>query len=420
MRAVPAKPTMGAGLDVGLLLAWLLVVSWLRPGAIIDERNHQWAIGQVLAGNLTPPHLPMVPGYHWLAALASLVFGPSLTLCRAITCLFSAGMVLLYSLIPVGPRAAAPARTPHLLVLLPILFPYSVLAYTDAAGLFFVIAAAWAWHRRRDDWAALFMACGCLIRQVNLVWLVFWAALRWLQLREQRHATPDTSSAADEQGWRYTPGGIRAYLLAAVGVGAVLLALRETAFATTGLNRPNPNICNLYMAGFLSLGLWLPLWIERLPGEWRALRQLARERPRAAILLLLGVIALIELLAATYENRHPWNWYPSFVRNLPLIAMEPPGPARVLGICTALLGLGLLVHFWWSQPNRKQLLMLSGFTSVYLLPLYLVEARYFIVPFALADLLVDYTPGQRRRLTAWYASISALMAWLLVFRHTLW
>ncbi len=137
-------------------------------------------------------YLTTIPGYH--AAVAALLWVSgldSLAAARAITALFGlAAAAAFHSL-----RARAQPGTESLataqFIVLPVLAPFFFLVYTDVLALALVLWATVATTRRKHVLSALIVSAALLVRQSDVVWAGFLAALAvWPHVRQPRSIEP--------------------------------------------------------------------------------------------------------------------------------------------------------------------------------------------------------------------------------------
>lgn len=402
-------------------LLWYLLFSHFHPLPLVDEMDHQQVISGILRGNADLSRLPMLPGYHWLIAICSAIPGASLGFSRFLTFLISTMTILLYVSIPRQQDGRTSKRSPLLLAFLPILFPYTAMVYTDAVALFFLVGAIWAQTRRHYVLSGISAMVACLVRQSNMLWVIFiiaWSAL------EMSHLWKDRSDVLKLSMWnavgrRLLPQ-IAAHLVVLVCMGTILILYGGVLASSVPGNRPRPNIGNFYSLSFFSLTLWAPIWLSRFRKDIRSSLRSMRLKPVKVGIFLVGLTFCGIILIATYDNWHPWNQKHWFLRNIPLIAMDRWIWFRFIGVICLFLAVWLITKFWSSQPNRRHLILLAAFTFLFLLPHSLVESRYLIVPFVLADFFLSYTKAQEVFLTVWYFSISLVVGILFVSSLAFW
>jgi hypothetical protein len=129
-------------------------------------------------------------------------------------------------------------------------------------------------------------------------------------------------------------------------------------------------------------------------------------------LLALGIVLVI-----TYRNFHPWNQYWYYLRNNPLMWMERYVGLRVVGVLAVYWTGWATLQLWRSQPHRAELALVAAFTALFLAPQALVEPRYFVLPFALANLFLVLSAVQRTRLVVWWSVLCAMICAAIVLGH---
>ena len=169
----------------GLLLAW--------PGRLIgDEWIHFLQIQSFRSGESgsgASDWLTMLPGYHWLVAwlMGCLGFDTAFG-ARAINAGFALATIALFYLARRELHPADAGRASAQLALLPILFPFFFLTYTDVLSLGLILAAWVATLKGRHRWSAVAVLAAMLVRQNNVVWAVFFAAWSawpaWIAFRQ--------------------------------------------------------------------------------------------------------------------------------------------------------------------------------------------------------------------------------------------
>ncbi len=146
----------------GVYTAWVCAALLFMQQPMVDEVVHMGAV-RALMGDGTMPSIPMFPGYHWCVAILSRPLGPSLVLARLLTFTSFIGCVVLFASLTKHKHY----RSLYTLALLPLLFPYVTLLYTDILGLFWVLLGAVPAQRKWHVLAAPVLVCACLVRQSN-------------------------------------------------------------------------------------------------------------------------------------------------------------------------------------------------------------------------------------------------------------
>jgi len=388
-------------LAVATLLAWFVAFSRWRPTTFYDESSHVKAMRAIASGDFgLHPELPMFPGYHWIVVVVSRPFGVDLSIARLTSLGFAIGGTLLYSATRrrmAGDDQLAPLR----FAWLPLLLPFTALAYTDVPSVVLVLGAVWAATRDRPLESALWLAAACAVRQTNVIWALFlvgWVALDWW---------PSVSAIARR---------VAGYAVVVAGCAAVFLALgRVQAYPVEG-QEVMINLNHLYVAAPLALVLWLPVWLVRLPSEWRRLRAAVACRPAEFVAALAALSGVGVWLSGSYAIAHPGNAFTGyFVRNEPLRWMRDSLGLRALGIALVFIAGYLIISLVWSQPQRglPVLILVLGAISVALHGL--VDPRYYLVPCVLLGLCIELERAVERRLVIWQGALCLVLAGLI--RH---
>jgi alpha-1,2-glucosyltransferase len=326
-------------------------------------------------------------GFHAAAAAFAWLTGHSGKESIRLFALFVSGAAILTfrSLATSFEPQAGTVRTLQF-ALFPLLFPFSFLIYTDVFGLLFLLLAVLALTRERFHAAGVAMMASMAVRQTYVVWLAMlgvWTAIV-------------SSGGPLRQLVRRGMGfGIAAalFLLFVLANGGVAVGDRE---AHPEMELHTENLLFMLACFFL---LFLPLIVSRLP-------QIRRLHPA----LLTGVPLLsVVLFFGTFRVDHPYNAVSdeTFLRNEMLEAMTSSTLGRVAASgAIALAALSLFVI-----PLRQRVhYLIYPFAALSVLPVWLIEQRYYLPAFALFMLFRESgSPGIERALLA----VNAVVAtWL--------
>jgi len=336
-----------------------------------------------------PDTMTMLPGYHFL--VLGLSFGhPSLLTARLVT--LATALLAIFAFAAAWRRfhGEPPGPAALLLALLPVMQPFTAMAYSDVPALAWVLCMWWAHLAGHRKSAALLFVVACFFRQTNFVWGIFilaWEASQVLwPATDDGQARPsgfDLWRAALNQVW--IRGRWLLFALAATGVLAVI-AGRLTVGDQHG-NQLRPNIATLHFAGVLFALLGLPLWIAGAGPAWQRLRQIGRQHPGRTGLAAALAAGATALLATTFSNPHVWNrelFWPdctfTLLRNWPLVWIDAhPWLRWWSGANLVLVALALAAGFA-RQPYRVALWLSLLVGSVPAAVNFLGEPRYFIPP----------------------------------------
>jgi alpha-1,2-glucosyltransferase len=293
-------------------------------------------------------------------------------------------------------RALFPVADPLLptlqFVFFPILFPFFFLFYTDVPSLALVL---WTFRLALDGRHALAGAVGIaalLMRQTNVFWIAAIALLQWVELRPAR-GTLRAQLAAALPLWPYALP-VLAFAAYWIAHGSISLSQSQV--------RAHPDLAlhsgNLFFMLFVAGAFFVPLlpaWIARYAGAVRA---------RPAWLLL--PVALGVLYALTFKVDHLYNQIlpELIVRNGILVATTRDRWAFAAFGAVAVVAGCALTQVRWQRASFALLLPLS---AVFVSASWLIEQRYYLIPFAL--LLATRhgeNPVAERVLLAWWVPVA--------------
>ena len=249
--------------------------------------------------------------------------------------------------------------------LMPILFPFLVLIYTEAATLLFILLMMYFTLTKRYRLGGLAGLAACLIRQNSIPWVLFAMLLSYL----------------DERGWnlplrgdwRVLLGKYWTFILTGALFVAFMLANGGVALGDEGSHPLGSiHLTNVFFLLFLTFFMFLPSWIARR----REIRALLRRREA-----WLGLIMLFFTFWFGFINDHHYNtdygYY--FLRNAILIYFSSGGFQKFLFF----IPVALAALWLWVVPLRRNWWLLYPFTVLALLPAWLVEQRYYLISLTL-------------------------------------
>jgi alpha-1,2-glucosyltransferase len=361
VKALPRNVWGLVGFSVAAIAA---LVSLQDNFLLADERVHYGQIVAFARGySRIDPRLTMIPGYHALMASAAWMTGAlSTNAVRFFTFVVGMSAVGAFYFASRAEQTRNPTLATLQFAFLPIAFPSFSLIYTDITSLLFVLLMVLAALKRRHGLAGLFGLLSCLIRQNNIVWVVF--VLLW--------------SYVSENGWTWTPlrqilskywvfllTGMLFVVFVAVNGGVALGDVNAHPLSSLHLG-------NVFFLLFLSFFLFLPVfWARRR----EALAPLRTWPGR------LGLAVLFAVFWFGFDVDHPYNtqWGDLYMRNAVLIFFTSTWFLKLLlFVPIALAVLSLMV-----APLRQHGWLLYPFTILFLLPSWLIEQRYYLIPLSL-------------------------------------
>ncbi|MBM3460698.1 MAG: hypothetical protein FJX76_01200 [Armatimonadetes bacterium] len=336
----------------------LLTLFWIFRGQAmyLDEKFYVDQIVHYFQGDFSyrNPMNAMPPGYHAvLAAVAGLVGSSDLGVLRFLNVAIALGFAALFYAVArrIDPSTAT-LRTAQCLAL-PVVLPFTFLVYTDIFSMAMLLGALYATMNGRSTMAGLICSGSILVRHNNIFFALMLMA--WIVAEKKRALA----------------GFVPAFIL----FGGVMLWWNRGLVAGDAMHHP-PGIYtgNLFLTLIMLLAFFLPVALDLL-GEFRL-----DERGRRA-LLLWAVLGALFVFA--FPNNHPYNHSAQLVRNFVLEFFTRDLEHR-------LLFLPLLAAVAWllvADPLRtRHGGLLYGVSLAYLLPIWLAEPRFCLVPLVLFTL----------------------------------
>jgi alpha-1,2-glucosyltransferase len=392
------------------LLAIVLMMALLPGQPLVDEHFHLAQIQRLINGEFVMvPELPMPPGYHLSVATPAALLGiDNLTGLRVISAMLGLSTLMLAWWHLYIHAASMPLLRTMQLLLCPLLWPFFFLLYTDLWSLAVILAGLLAFSAGRLGVAASIAVVALAFRQTN----VFWALLLWLMALHQtgywQHLTEVLRNRPQDwlgQLFLATRHALSQTWLLLIPLVVFLIFVVVNQGVAIG-DRVSHQVGGLFPSQifFMLLVVWfvlLPVHVFRL----KAIAGLCRAKPWI-ILILLAVFAIYMF---SFQITHHYNFgLPEFhLRNRVLGWLNDSLAWRAMafiGMAWALLSIMTirLTHpaGYWLYPV----------TILALLPLELIEQRYYIVPFVFWMLLREPERSFAEWLTlAWFAVISTLL-----------
>jgi len=345
-------------------------MAYLAAGAkpIVDEVAHYVHINRFDHGDfrIAWDILTVLPGYHALSAAVLWATDQrtlaAARLLNAVYGLLAIGAFHWMRKVSVGKADAAATLQ---FALLPILFPYDFMVYTDVLSLAFVLAAGAATLARRDIISGVLMIGALCIRQTNVIWLPLYA---WLALSRDEAFVPSLRLAL-ARTWPYALG-VGLFLIYWIWNGSVSLSKEQTTMHPDF----SFHIGNLYFTLFLC-ALLFPLQV--LDGLKSFVRNV-RARPW----LLSVPIVAFGVFWLGFRVDHPFNQAdePWTVHNHLLRWVVSAGWSKAaFGLIAVAAGCGLS----GTRLHPRSAWMLYPLTFAALASSWMIEHRYALVPIAL-------------------------------------
>ncbi len=373
------------------VLTVLLFAFWLMADGplLVDEIYHYWQIERFCEGKLeVHEDLTNIPGYHVVAATLAMFSGScDVGRIRGINFLFGLVSIVLFHLCARTLDPGGAVWKTLQFSFLPVLFPFFFLIYTDVFALLLVLGAFLLCLKRRATSSGLVAVLSILVKQTNVAWLGL--LFLWKYLDDHGLAVDRKRLVAHlRQCWMMVLGFTSFAVFVVVNRG---VALGDRSMHP--LDRPHAE--NLWVLLFLLFFLFLPHLLAHVRDGVALLRR------RPYILLVLGALCVLYMLTMIAD--HPYNNEAAdyCLRN-GLLKFFLSNPAYKLAffipVACSLLFLAV------SPPLTKSLWTIHAFTVLYLAPAWLVEPRYYIIPFSLFILA--------RRRAHWGVELAQTVLWL--------
>jgi len=361
---------------------------------LVDEIIHYRQIESYLHGVFErDPKLAMLPSYHLVIAALSYVLGvETISGLRLLSLIFGLASVFVFYRCSTKLNGQAASLRTLDYFLLPILFPYFFLLYTDSFAMLFLLLAVNEYLERRYSSAGVFCGLSILVRQTQVVWACMLLAMIYI----------------DTNGCKFTWAAVqtllkRCWVFVVVILGFGVFVINNGGLAV-GYLQYHPsftwNLENVFFSLLSFFFLFLPLHLVNLPQIRWPVKQ--------PYLFLIGCLVLSGIFMFTFTVDHPHNlYYRRFLRN------------RFLKIFTSnvLLQASLLIPILWSilslsicSLHRRSQYLLYPFWLFSLLPVWLIEARYYIPAMTLFLL---FKKPEQIKLEKWLACYLCILSTIL-------
>jgi alpha-1,2-glucosyltransferase len=335
---------------------------------VSDELVHYGQINRFDHGDfrIGYQYLTMLPGYHFLAAsILWLTDLRTLAAARLLNAVFGLLTVYAFHLLRRRAFGVADGAATLQFALLPILFPYDFLVFTDVVSLGLVLAAGVATLRERRILAGTLMIAAMAVRQNNVIWLPLYACLALWPAGVEIPSLRLVVSRC----WPYLAGMVL-FLAYWAWNGSISLSKEQTVM------HPDfqVHVGNVYFALFMA-GALLPLQVVVGLESWAA--KIAR-RPWLLIVPLAAFVAYWLL----FRVDHPFNLVaePWMLHNhIILLCDANPVWKAAFGLIAVAAACGLA----GTKLQPRMAWMLYPLALIALASFWMVEHRYALIPFAL-------------------------------------
>ncbi len=362
----------------GIFLIHLAVFVLIKDhGLMMDEHYHYAQIQRFLHSDFRlDPELPMSPGYHAIIAGVSRTLGMdqipyyvAVPYIRGVSWLLSMMTIVFFFLCArLTDRSHALVKTAQYSVF-PILLPFFPLLYTDLAALAVILCSFWLLLSRRWILSGLVASASILLRQNTIVWCAGFATMAYVM----------------QHGYDLRRRYLNQYVQHGVGfltapIVFFFLIWKFGGVSSGGQTHVSPTVVipkNLFLMLFLYFFFFLPVLVAQGKKGISFLRSLRLWH----LVLLAGAYIPFHL---TFFIEHPYNYGSFFIHNAIMEYFTAHWTRSLLFFVLMIVSLVSVAVTRLIQPAYY---LLYPWTVLFFLPLWFIEQRYTMIPFALYLLL---------------------------------
>lgn len=353
------------------LIAFVLIKD---HGLMMDEHHNYRQIMRFATGDFRiDPDLTVVPGYHLFMSVFPRLFGVDwemyylyVPLARGTSLFFSLATVpLFYAAARRLDQQSALIKTLQYSVF-PLLSVYFFLIYTDAFSILFIILTLLFLLKHRYPASGLAASVSVMIRQNNIVWLIFFCLLAYLHRwgnRVDRHTITEHMKRTSTYGI-----GILFFVVFLILNKGLVAGSQSRQYVQFTLTKPQ----DVFLALFLYSVLFLPSIVPALKGSIRTVWKYKYWAMLAPLAYPLYYVYMV--------NDHPMNQGTFFLHNLWAVVFSANPVMKfllfVINLCAVVALLSVRMY-------RSYYYLLYPFAILFLWPIGFIEHRYTIIPFTL-------------------------------------
>src|SRR3989338_6209663 len=361
-----------SSLRVKLMISVIFIIHFLayflikdRGLMIYENLHYSQIVGFIRQNYALSPGLAMLPGYHFvIAAIAQVVNASSVPAIRAISLLLNLiSIPVFYMIARIIDYKSAIIKTVQY-SFFPILFPFFALIYTDFLSLTLIIIAVYFIFRKKYHPAGIILSLDVLVRQNNLIWLVFLNIYIYLKtyglVLRGRYLNDHMKNTMT-----FILGPIIFDIFLMV-YHRVSVCEQTLVYATAVV----PN--NLFIMLFMSLIIFLPVnisLIKKFIVYWRK-----------KIFLLAPLVILFFPFNHYFRVENPYNLNTFFLHNL-LFVYFTSGIYQKLIFFVILILAVMFVRM--IKLHHKEDYLFYLFTVIFFIPLWFIDIRYYMTPLSL-------------------------------------
>ncbi|HNR20733.1 MAG TPA: hypothetical protein PKN75_05870 [Bacteroidia bacterium] len=351
-------------LFISLAIAFLVIFIYLkRTPALVDEHDGYKQILRFSVFDWQLEKISAMPTYYFVLAMGSkIIQNDTLGAMRALTLCFSFFSVFVFYLIA---KILSPQNSfikTIQFAFLPILHIFFFLVYTEPFSLLFTLLSFYFALKKNYSASGFLGIISTAIRQNNIMWMGFTLLFLYVQ----------------EHGFKFNKSLVLAHLKKSWSfiLGFVLFAVfvylnGGIAIGDAKMHPGNLSIGNIVFALFTFTILFLPLALAET-------RSIVKGFVQDKLFLLFTIVCL-GIFWFLFNNNHPYNLidYDYFVRNNLMHFFLSAPALKIAFFIIAVYAIHILKVV---KLERDYLYLFYFFSIVFLLPSWLIDVRYYVIP----------------------------------------
>lgn len=361
----PLLPLLTSFLLILAVFSWGFSSYAQRP-FIVDEYHHFAQFRIFLDGEWKmDSEIPNIPGYHLiLASLGKIFQFQEFSAARLATSFISFFCVVIFYFSARCISEEGALLKSLQFAFLPILFPFFFLIYADVFSLLLVVTSTLAFTKGQRNPGYLFCILSVLVRQSNIIWLLFFFVYAYLE----------------DFGWIFKLKDIYEHCLRSwlclIGFLSFCLFVLINEGVSMGHVKYHPTFSfhtgNIFFYLFLLFCLSVPIFLSRGKQLVSAMMNWKYSLPT--------IITVTAIFYLSFKVDNPLNSYQNHLRNQLLYYFNNSVWHQTLLLLTCLFTIFGLTTV---QLSKKSYYIIYPATILFLAPVWLIEQRYYLVPFML-------------------------------------
>jgi alpha-1,2-glucosyltransferase len=366
-------------------------------GPIVDEQTHFDQIDRYVQGTYTwDPRLPQLPGYHILMAALARIYGDwwywSFKTLRTINLVFGLLSIVVFARILELIHGKVDDNRVMQYVFCPLVLPFFCLNYTEISSLLLVLLGFYCGLQRHYNLSGLALCLSVFIRQNNVIWLMMLPFI----------------FQANEGGFRFDREGlarlVKSYWISLLGLVAFAVFVYLNGGVALGDKWTHPTgklySGNLFLMLLIYFLFFLPSILVHLP---RLVRFGWGSPYTPLVVAVLFSLYMFNLLVDHHYNQ--LTGY--YLHNTLMKYVTSTVVLRLLFFIPILIA---VLDIAANQLQQKVFVLVYPATALFLMPSWLIEARYCMIPVVLLLLFrKEENPGVERITTIMWVIASFLL-----------